>query len=226
MPETRRIWLIAFICLAFLGAVGISVQHFLTRSTPRPMKTWSGTISSGVPAQAAESESQQLIAVSEPSHADLLEDLNRYWLARVNALRAEKGLRTLRSDVRLITTAGEWAGEMAMRREVTHARIDGKTMHQWIDTKQLEFTERGVDPGWRTSYFVENIARAYAKPTAEGMKRALDSVLDAFLSEGPGGDHYESIFHPDWNGVGLGYAFDPVEKTSRTYFAFHYGSLK
>jgi uncharacterized protein YkwD len=73
---------------------------------------------------------------------------------------------------------------------------------------------------------VENIARFYAEPTTEDLQRALDEALAWFLAEGPGGDHYESIHHPDWNSVGVGYAFDPTEQQHRVYFVFHYGHLQ
>lgn len=132
----------------------------------------------------------------------------------------------MRTDERLVATAKAWADEMAARGEVTHERLDGKTMHQWIDTKELPFSERGSEDGWHTNYFVENIARFYAEPTLEDMKRALDETLARFLAEGPGGDHYESIYHPDWNRVGTGFSFEESEGPSRAYFVFHYGSLK
>ena len=156
----------------------------------------------------------------------MLVELNLYWLERINGLRREKQLPLLVTDQRLVDTAGEWATEMERRGEITHVRTDGKTMHQWIDTKQLDFTERGSKNGWKRNYFVENIARFYAESSVVGMKQALDRILVDFLSEGPGGDHYESIYHQDWNSVGLGYAIHVAENESeRVYFVFHYGSL-
>lgn len=223
--DTRRLIPVAAVALVAFVATTTFVWRMRTQAEARAVVSWSGTISSGAPTSTPESPTAPVVTV-EYGQTDLTAELNEYWLAKINALRTERGVRALRLDERLAVTAGEWATEMASRREITHRRMDGKTMHQWIDTKGLPFSERGSEDGWRTNYFVENIARFYAEPTSEDMKRALDEISGWFLAEGPGGDHYESIFHPDWNRVGLGYAFDPAEEHSRAYFVFHYGNLR
>lgn len=223
----------AMIVFVFLGVIililGALSLHAITRERNAP--TWKGTIASPVASSTTVALDQSIIVTSSFStttnQSEILVELNRYWLERVNVLRRDKQLSILVSDTRLIATSAEWATEMMQRGEITHERRDGKTMHQWIDTKGLDFTERNSEFGWRTNYFVENIARFYAEPTIVGMETALDRVLEDFLSEGPGGAHYESIYYPDWNSVGLGYAFQATEEeNARVYFAFHYGSLE
>lgn len=223
--DARRVALIAGAAFVFMTTSAFLFWRRVGTVSPRPVSTWSGTIASGGVAGATESEPPRPVVIIEQGHTDLEVELNRHWLGKVNALRKEKGLRALRVDQRLVATAKIWADEMASRREVTHERLDGHSMHQWIDARGLPFTERGGEFGWKTNYFVENIARMYAEPTPGDMRRALDDVLAFFLTEGPGGDHYESVLHLDWNSVGLGFAFDPVEP-GRAYFVFHYGSLK
>lgn len=208
-----------YCCICVLVYLGLFTGAYIYGGRAQEKNTafWSGTLSSAP------------VSVPEPTPVSETKDvnLNEYWLGKINALRLQKNVRPLVVDTRLIKTASAWASEMQKRGEITHTRTDGKTMHQWIDAKNLAFTKRGAEHGWRTNYFVENISRFYAKPTDAGLKQALDKTLEAFLSEGPGGDHYESIYHPDWNSVGLGYAFQPSEdKMVRVYFAFHYGSLE
>lgn len=213
--------------LCGLGLAGAGFFLLRSRSQSYPVMTWSGSISSPAPAQHEPEPQPVVTAASSTQPSDILSDLNRHWLDRINALRLEKSLRALRTDGRLVVTASEWAGEMQRRSEITHERLDGKTMHQWIDAKQLDFAERGSAEGWKVNYFVENIARAYSEPSNEAMKESLDRILDDFLSEGPGGAHYESIYHQDWNSVGLGFSYtSSSEETVRVYFAFHYGSLE
>lgn len=211
--------------LLIAGALSLSARH-----RENDVATWGGTIASSAatsttPVQMPVTIDQAPIVSVSTNQSELLPELNRYWVERINRLRAEKRLSLLVTDQRFVATAGEWATEMERRGEITHVRIDGKTMHQWIDTKQLDFTKRGSENGWKTNYFVENIARFYAKSSVVGMEQALDRILDDFLAEGPGGDHYESIYHPDWNSVGLGYAIHVQDASERVYFVFHYGSL-
>lgn len=219
--------LIALVGLVLLVLAALAVQRY----TKTQVVSWKGTISSAaVVESAARVDEPVQVFVSSSTYnnqSETLAELNRYWLERVNALRRERQLPILLSDQRLIATAGEWAAEMERRGEITHDRVDGKTMHQWIDTKQIDFTERNAENGWKRNYFVENIARFYAEPSIDGLRVALDKILVDFLDEGPGGAHYESIYHLDWNSVGLGYAVHSVAgEPPRIYFTFHYGSLK
>lgn len=201
-----RIILSVVLVLAYAGL--LLAAWSVSGRARQDSRFWSGTVSSSAPAVHA------------------LPDANQFWLEKINDLRLQKNLRKLKTDSHLRQSAETWAKEMKERGEVTHERLDGKTMHQWIAGRNIPFTEHGPE-GWKTNYFVENIARYFAEPSITGLNTALDKILGEFLSEGPGGDHYESIFHPDWNAVGVGYA---VEQTGsgvpRIYFVFHYGSLK
>jgi uncharacterized protein YkwD len=222
-PVTVLIALIGFVVLVLAALV-------VHRYTKTQLVSWKGTISSAASVESIERIDEPVRSVvpsSTNNQLEILAELNRYWLERVNALRRERQLPVLLSDQRLIATAGEWAVEMERRGEITHDRADGKSMHQWIDTKDIDFTERNAENGWKRNYFVENIARFYAEPSIDGLRVALDKILADFLDEGPGGAHYESIYHLDWNSVGLGYAVHlVVGESPRIYFAFHYGSLK
>lgn len=156
-----------------------------------------------------------------------LEELNQYWLNQVNALRADRGLRQLVLDSRWNATATEWATYMGEHDLATHDRPDGKTMHQWIDTKGLPFTERYSAGGWSGNYFTENIAWGIAgSGTTASVKQVLDDTMDFYLSEASyNGAHYRTIYHEDWNSVGLGFHFTPTGNGYKVYVAMHYGSL-
>lgn len=160
-----------------------------------------------------------------PSEVDLLA-LNTHWLEKVNALRRDKGLRELVLDQRWIDTATTYAAYMGETGTMDHSRADGKTMHQWIDTLGLQFTTRNSTGGWKTNYFTENLSRGGSVGTTLGVERLLDRALDYFLAEGPGGAHYNTIFHADWNSVGLGFYFkDTGNGQYQVSEVFHYGSL-
>lgn len=168
------------------------------------------------------------LTVSSISQGVDLPALNEYWKEKINTLRNAKGLRELVIDQRFVTTATEWAEYMQQLGYTTHARPDGKSMHQWIDTKGLEFSKRYSENGWKTNYFTENIAWGIADTTTEGVKKVLDNTLAFFLKEAStNGDHYRTIYHPDWNSVGLGFAFVPQKDGKQKVFvAVHYGSLR
>lgn len=168
-----------------------------------------------------------LTVSSQPEGIDL-GALNEYWKEKINELRSVKGLRELAIDQRFVTTATEWAEYMEQLGYTTHTRSDGKSMHQWIGIKGLDFSERYSENGWKTNYFTENIAWGIADTTTEGVKKVLDNTLIFFLKEAStNGDHYRTIYHPDWNSVGLGFAFTPQKDGKQKVFvAMHYGSLK
>jgi uncharacterized protein YkwD len=152
--------------------------------------------------------------------------MNAYWLSRINALRAEKNLSSLKLDTRLEATAKIWATHMGTTGMLGHDRPDGKTMHEWIEAYQLPFTEHGPN-GWNGNYFTENIGRAYADMNAASLQKAMDQVLTFMVDEGPEGDHYRTIFSPDWNSYGGGFYFVPAaEARVQVYMAFHYASLR
>lgn len=153
--------------------------------------------------------------------------LNEYWLGKINALRAEKGLRQLVLDQRWVNTATEWATYMGETGTTSHTRPDGKTMHQWIDTKGLDFTVRYSEDGWRSNYFTENISWGVASTgSTEAVKGVLDDTLAFYLAEAPyNGDHYRTIYHADWNSVGVGFYFLPQGDGYKVFVAMHYGSL-
>jgi len=158
--------------------------------------------------------------------SDREEMMNDYWLARINSLRVQKNLKPLRFDSRLAATAKIWADHMGSTGVLGHDRPDGKTMHEWVATYNLPFTERGPG-GWNGNYFAENIGRAYADDTTESIQKGLDQVLTFMVDEGPEGAHYRTIFSPDWNTYGGGFSFVPVAGgRMQIYMAFHYASLK
>lgn len=147
--------MIAYILLGVIVSIVLALSaHALIRE--RTTVAWKATIEST--ASTSTMPVQEFVkaeAVSAPTttnQPDVLTELNRYWLERVNRLRQDKQLRILVTDQRLVTTAGEWAIEMERRGEVTHVRMDGKNMHQWIDAEQIDFTERGSENGWKRNY--------------------------------------------------------------------------
>lgn len=164
-----------------------------------------------------------------PSNVDLAE-ANEYWLSEINKLRAAQNLRQLVLDQSFNDTATEWAGYTGEDLGyMTHTRPDGKSMHQWIDTKDLDWTVRYSEPdGWIVNYFTENIAWNYIDGTTTSLKKAMDSTIGWMLAEASyNGDHYRTIYHSDWNCVGLGYYFEDMGNGNyKVYIVMHYGSLE
>lgn len=178
----------------------------------------------GMPAAEDESNDDS-DSVALPAGVDI-DALNQYWLAKINALRAEKNLRQLVIDERWEKTAAEWAAYMGTINKATHDRPDGKTMHQWIDTKGLPFTTRYSDGGWKDNYFTENISYGFADGNTASVEDVLDEALAMYLAEASSnGAHYRTIYHPDWNSVGLGVYLRPDGSRYKVFVAFHYGSL-
>lgn len=163
-----------------------------------------------------------------PSEIDVIY-LNRYWLSRINNLRAKKGLRLLVLDQRFIDTASEYAAYMQSAQAYAHERADGSTMHEWIDEKGLDFTDRYALPdGWRTNYFTENITWGYSDNSNASVAKVLEDALDMYLSEeSSNGPHYRTTYHEDWNTVGVGLYFEDLGSfLYKVYIVFHYGSLE
>ncbi len=154
-------------------------------------------------------------------------DITQYWQQSVNALRSQKGLRTLAVSPALIGTAHTWATYLGINGIVTHTRPNGDTPEQWINTQGIRFTVQDSLNGWVTNYFTENIAeKLHVQPSLAGVKLVLDQVAQMFLAEGPGGSHYDTIYKPDWNSIGVGwYPIPNGDGTYTAYFVFHYGSL-
>lgn len=160
-----------------------------------------------------------------PVGVDLI-TLNNYWLTEINKLRAAAGLRQLVLDQRFVDTSTEWAGYMGENDLLTHTRPDGSTMHQWIGTKNLDWTTRYSSGGWTTNYFTENIAWNIADGNNASIEQAMDETIDWMLAEGASGAHYKTIYHVDWNTVGVGFYFRPYgDGQYKVYMAYHYGSL-
>jgi uncharacterized protein YkwD len=152
--------------------------------------------------------------------------LNTYWVDKINTLRRAQSLRELVLDQRFVNTANEYAAYMGATGAHDHSRSDGKTMHQWIDTKGLQFTTRNSIGGWKTNYFTENITWGVSQATTASVQSILDRALNNFLAEGVGGAHYNSIYHADWNSVGVGFDFRPMgDDRYQVSIVFHYGSL-
>jgi uncharacterized protein YkwD/SH3-like domain-containing protein len=181
-----------------------------------------------VPVSGTKTKSEDLKSAGQvPAGVDL-GVLNQYWLEQINTLRAAEGLRLLVLDERWKATATEWAVYMGEQDSGTHNRPDGKSMHQWIDTKGLEFTTRHSEGGWVGNYFTENISWGFASSgSTDAVKKVLDDTLAFYLAEASyNGDHYRTIYHADWNSVGLGFHFTPNGNGGyKVYVAMHYGSL-
>ncbi len=155
--------------------------------------------------------------------------LNAFWLDRINDLRQEAGLRELVLDQRLVDTASMYAGIMQENQFYAHEREDGSSMHQWIDQQGLDFTDRYAIPdGWRSNYFTENITWGYSDGTTSGVEQILQDAMDMYLAERSyNGAHYRTIYHEDWNSVGLGFYFEDIGNGMyKVYVAMHYGSLE
>jgi len=148
--------------------------------------------------------------------------LNEDWLETINDLRATKGLRQLVLDQRFVDSTALYGGIMADAGTISHTRPDGSSMHEWIQSLGYDFTEWGEEGGWETNYFSENLAWGPYGSTQSSFQEVLDVGLTMFLNEGPGGDHYDTIYHPDWNSVGVGFAYF----NGKTVAIFHYGSLE
>ena len=116
---------------------------------------------------------------------------------------------------------------MASINTMTHDRPNGQTMHQWIENQGIPFTERNSVGGWKDNYFSENIAWTYVENNQDSAKKALDAIMDMFLSEAAeNGAHYRTQFHTDWNAEGAGFAFKQLPDGNIKFFAtFHYGSV-
>jgi len=168
------------------------------------------------------------IPTSDIIDDETLNQLNIYWLNKINNLRAQKDLRELIIDNRFVETASEWADYMQETDNMTHTRPDGKSMHQWIDTKDLDFTDRYSNEGWQTNYFTENISYGYVSDLSlSSLQEFLDDTLQMFLDEASyNGAHYRTIYHTDWNCLGIGYNYAPSNYGYKVYSAQHYGSLK
>ncbi len=166
--------------------------------------------------------------VATPFSAISEADMNKYWAEKLNKLRQQKSLRLLTSDERLRKSATLWANYIGSNGLLTHERPDGSSMLAWADNTDLVFTTRNSTNGWRSNYFTENIGlRLNVEVSASGMKAAIDGVLDMFLAEGPSGVHYKSLFHPDWNAVGVAwYSIKNNDGRYKIVFVFHYASLK
>lgn len=208
------------------GVEGWTADWLITVVTPSMPTTQPSTPAITIPApavQAISASSYQSGVV--PAGIDVVA-LNTYWRDKVNALRAASGLRELVLDQRWIDTAAEYAAYMGDTGTMDHSRPDGKSMHRWIDAKGLAFTTRYGDGGWRTNYFSENLSRRTTDGTQAAVERALDQALQFFLAEGPGGAHYDTIYHADWNSLGIGFHFKEVASGQyQTAMVFHYGSL-
>ncbi len=154
------------------------------------------------------------------------EVMNMYWLSRVNELRQKNQLEPLTFDARLADTAKVWAVHMGTTQILSHDRPNGEKVSEWIKAYNLPFMTRGPGGGYRNT-FTENIGRAYADTSIKSLQKGLDQVLTSMVDEGPEGDHYRTIFSPDWNRYGGGFYFDPIAKDRvRVYMTFHYASLR
>lgn len=204
-----------------LGIKNTDLERIVTREVTVTVNTETNTNT-----EETSEETREEVVFEAPSGIDL-DELNAYWLQKVNALRAEKGLSTLETDTRLRVTATSWADYLGENSLFTHTRPNNESMNDWVDALHLDFTAKGVTGGWTTNYFSENIGWGYSTKSTESAEATLDDILDMMLAEGPGGDHYDTIYHPDWNSVGLGFDFTPAMGGKYKMVAvMHYASLK
>lgn len=153
--------------------------------------------------------------------------LNEYWTKRMNGLRAARGLRQIVIDPRLIDTATAYAADQGIYNRFTHTRRDGENSHEWIQQFDLPFTERDVPGGWVDNYFGENITWGYATGSTDSVIKHMEDSLAVMLAEGPGGAHYDTIYHRDWNSIGLGFYFQDVGNGYyKVWVVYHYASLE
>jgi uncharacterized protein YkwD len=153
------------------------------------------------------------------------QELNAYWVLKVNELRSAAGLRLLQSNDVLVKTAATWADYMGTIKQLTHNRANGSSMHAWAEQQGIPFANRYAPNGWDTNYFTENIGRHLVYATMEEAKAGLDRILASFVAEN-NGPHYRTVYHSDWNSVGAGFYFDPASAGKyQMYVALHYASL-
>lgn len=212
------------------GTPAVSV----TPVTPAPATTPSVSAAPTTPVTSASSsvaltssQPTNIADINQPPNLNLAE-VEAYWLQEVNELRSAAGLRTLVSNKYLRATAQEWA--VYMGRDLgycTHDRPDGSSMHKWIDTKNIPWTVRYSANGWNSNYFTENIAYGYTNGTLASTQKMLDGTLGWMLDEASyNGSHYRTLYHADWNSVGMGFYFQKVsENNYKIYIAWHYGSV-
>lgn len=229
-PSSRLLPVLGVLGILFL--VGIACSRFFVLA-PSPANPMPETVSSSSPLQATltvlppvATSSSSLSTITTTPGTDI-EQVNQYWLQRINELRGKEDLRLLRTDSKLIESATDWATYMGENELLTHTRPDEKTMHQWMDARSLPFTERNSPDGWQQNYFTENIARAFSATDVASLEKALDRTLADFLAEQPGDDaHRRTIYAPDWNSVGVGWYVKTLESgQTQIYFVMHYGSL-
>ena len=174
-------------------------------------------------APTASTTSQKLKSTGETSDEEVM---NMYWLSRINELRQQQKLEPITFDPRLAHTAKIWAVHMGTTGILSHERPNGEKVSEWIKTYNLPFITRPAGSGY-TNTFTENIGRAYADISMESFQAGLDQALTSMVDEGPEGDHYKTIFSPNWNRYGGGFYFEPIAKGRvRIYMAFHYANLQ
>lgn len=215
-------WTAAYLIQTVAGTKIIAAPSLTAPApiTPAPVAT---PIASGQYASIVPSKNQGGVV---PPGINMIE-LNTYWRDKVNALRQERGLRLLALDQRWVDTASDYASYVGATGEKNHGRPDGISMHQWIDKQGLRFTARYSPGGWQGNYFTENLSGGVADGDTESVKRVLDRGMEFFLAEAAyAGPHYKTIYHQDWNSMGLGFYFKPRgDGRYDVSVVYHYGSL-
>jgi len=151
-------------------------------------------------------------------------DLTAYALELVNNKREEASLPLFKIDKSLEGLAKEYANKMARANLATHS-VDGKGMKQ----RALDFGIKLSD-NFKLNNFTENIAwGSYGclkgctyNPYSE-MERRITEFVNEKKYNGP---HYRTIYHPDFNAVGIGIAIVPTSETKGKFFvAWEYAKL-
>jgi uncharacterized protein YkwD len=112
------------------------------------------------------------------------DDARQYNLSRINALRAQNGAGPLVLDDTFDAFAQAGSDELAQDHR-PHAHFSSDVSSCGCDVR----AENQGDPnGW----------------TVASIHTQIDQILDAMMSEGPGGGHHDNIVNPQWKRLGVG----------------------
>ena len=121
--------------------------------------------------------------------------LVKYNVDRVNAYRAQKGLRPLLYDAKVSAFARRGSEQLA-RDHTPHAHFAANAKGAAeLGTKSAE--NQG-DPN--------GVPPLEADPVRNG-KKQIDVMLQLMFDEGPGGGHYDNMMNPDLRRIGIGLVY-------------------
>ncbi|MBI2551640.1 hypothetical protein HYV73_04880 [Candidatus Uhrbacteria bacterium] len=155
------------------------------------------------------------------------DELNAYWISKINALRAGRGLSQLSVRDELRVTGTAYAQELKNTATFTHTRQSGQSLLSWMQEWGAPLVP-APEGAVSQSVAAENIAQNEAVLSMAGVKAALDQNLQMMLDEESwDGPHYQAIYHANWNGGGVGFVFTgPIHSGKYEVLAvIHYGLL-